>query len=129
MNTSELILYAIPDPVRAANTDQVLASLGIRARAVSPDEVTQTVGYLAGVPGQESTPRPLVLPILSQPVMILCGISRPRMDELFKAMRTGDCPPPDRKAVLTPTNLGWPLAALYEELGREHEELHGRKPQ
>lgn len=129
MNTNELIVYSIPDPVRTAKTAQVLASLGIRGRAVGADEATQTVGYLAGVPGQESTPRPLVLPVLNQPVMILCGISRPRMDELFKAMRTADCPPPDRKAVLTPTNLSWPLDALYEELGREHEELHGRKPE
>ena len=129
MNTNELIVYSIPDPVRAAKTAQVFASLGIRGRAVGADEAGQTMGYLAGVPGQAPAPRPLVLPVLGQPVMVLCGITRPRMDELFKAMRAADCPPPDRKAVLTPTNLSWPLAALYEELGREHEELHGRKPQ
>jgi hypothetical protein len=128
MNTGELILYSFPDPVHAAAADHIFAELGIRGRAVSPDEVTQTVGCLAGMPGQEAAPRPLVLPRLAEPVMILCGISRPRMDELFTAMRSGGCPPPDRKAILTPTNLGWSLVALYEELGREHEEMHGRKP-
>lgn len=128
MNTNEMILYSFPDPVRAASAQRIFAQLGMQGRAVNADEVTQTVGYLAGIPGQALTPRPLVLPQLTEAVMILCGISRPRMDELFNAMRAGGCPPPDRKAILTPTNLGWSLAALYHELGREHEEMHGRKP-
>ncbi len=128
MNTSELILYSFPDPVCAAAAARIFTALGIAGRAVNADEVTQTVGWLAGMPGQEATPRPLALPRLTDPVMILCGISRPRMDELFHAMRAGDCPPPDRKAILTPTNLGWTLAALYQELGREHEEMHGKRP-
>lgn len=128
MNTNERILYLFPDPVYAAKAAGVFAGLGMEGRAVNPDEVTQTVGHLAGMPGQDYAPRPLVMPVLDQAVMILCGISRPRMDALFNAMRAGDCPPPDRKAILTPTNLGWPLADLYAELGREHEELHGRKP-
>ena len=128
MNTNERSLYSFPDPVYAAKAAGVFAELGMEGRAVGKDEVTQTVGYLAGMPGQEATLHPLAMPVLDQAVMILCGISRPRMDALFHAMRAADCPPPDRKAILTPTNLGWPLADLYAELGREHEELHGKKP-
>ncbi len=129
MDSGELILYAIPDPVHAARSAQVFADLGMRGRPVAPGEVTQTVGYLAGLPGQMATPRPLVSPTLAQPIMVLCNLSRPRMDVLFQAMRAANCPPPDRKAVLTPTNRNWPLSDLYAELGREHEELHGRKPE
>lgn len=124
MNTAELILYSFPDPVYAATSLAVFTALGIEARAIAPEETTQTVGYLARFPGQSPTPRPLLLPQLTEPMMVLCGLSRPRMETLFSAMRTAGTPAPNRKAVLTPTNMGWSVAALYEELGREHEAMH-----
>lgn len=119
MDIAELVLTFSPDPVYAAGAEAVFDAMGIRCRAVAPDEVTQPVGYLAGLPGQSASPRPLSLPVLTEPVLVLCALSRERMDTLFAAMRQAGTPPPNRKAILTPTNMGWTLAALYDELGRE----------
>lgn len=127
MNTDEMILHFFPDPAYAAKAVEAFAAMGALSRPVAADETAQTVGYLAGLPGQESAPRPLVLPKFDEPIMVLCGFSRPRMDALFSVMREAGTPPPDRKAILTPTNMGWTLDALYDELGREHEAMHGGK--
>ena len=127
MNTGELVLHRFLDPAYAARAEEVFAALGMGSRPVSVDETAQSVGYLAGLPGHGSAPRPLVLPEFDESIMVLCGFSRARMDVLFDAMRGAGAPPPGRKAILTPTNMGWTLDALYEELGREHEAMHGQK--
>lgn len=127
MDTAELVLSFFPDPGYAAKAEGAFRALGISHRAVAPGEVTQTIGYLAGLPGQCPSPKPLVLPVPAQPMMVLCALSRERMDLLFNTMRAHGAPPPDRKAILTPTNMGWTLSALYDELGREHRAMHGGK--
>ncbi len=126
MNTAELILCFFPDPIYATRAQAVFSALGMGFRAITSEEVTQTVGYLAGFPGQSATPRPLIVPRLTEPMMVLCSLSSQRMDILFAAMRSAGTPSPDRKAILTPTNLSWSVAALYEELGREHDAMHRR---
>lgn len=122
----ELVLFFTPDKAELEAARRAVLPLGMSFRPVEAWEFTQTVGFLAGLPGQKAAPRPPVPPRPDAPVMVLSGISRARMDVLFDAMRREGAPPPDRKAVLTPTNAGWTLAALCEELGREHEAMHGK---
>lgn len=126
INTAELVLFFSPDPVYAAKAGEAFAALGAAVRTVTPGEVTQTVGYLADFPGQVSSPKPLVPPALAEPMMVLVGFSRERMDALFDAMRAAGAPPCDRKAILTPTNAAWTFHALYDELGQEHDAMHGK---
>lgn len=127
MNTAELVLLFSPDPVYAAKAGEVFAALGVSLRAVVRSEVTQTVGFLADLPGQSSSPKALAPPSLSEPMMVLVGFSRERLDALFAAMRAHEAPPCNRKAILTPTNASWTFCALYDELGQEHEMMHKEK--
>lgn len=127
MPTDELVLTHFPDMVYAAKAGAVFAALGIGSRAVAPGETGQTVGFLAGLPGQSARAKGLIAPKLTDPMLVLCGLSRERMDTLFAALRAAGAPPPNRKAILTPTNMGWTLDALYEELGREHEAMHDQR--
>lgn len=123
----EFVLYYNPDSVGRAKSLEVFSALGIRARLVEGTETTQTIGYLAGLPGQEPRPSPLAPLKLEEPMMILAGFSRERMDYLFAALHKAGTPPANRKAVLTPTNAGWAFYVLYEELGQEHAVMHGEK--
>lgn len=127
INTAELVLLFSPDPVYAARVGEAFAALGAAMRTVTPGEVTQTVGFLADFPGQVSSPKPLVPPTLAEPMIVLVGFSRERMDALFDAMRAQGAPPCDRKAILTPTNASWTFHALYGELGQEHKAMHKKK--
>lgn len=127
INTVELVLLFSPDPVYAAKAGEAFAALGAAVRPVTPGEVTQTVGFLADFPGQGPSPKSLVSPTLAEPMMVLVGFSRERMDALFDTMRAHGAPPCDRKAILTPTNASWTFHALYRELGQEHEMMHKKK--
>lgn len=127
MNTTELVLLFSTDPVYTAKAGEAFAHLGISLRTVAPVETTQTVGFLADFPGQGPSLKPPIPPTLAEPMMVLVGFSRGRMDALFAGMRAAGAPPCDRKAILTPTNASWTFHALYDELGREHSAMHGGK--
>lgn len=127
INIHELVLLFSPDPVYTAKAKAAAGNLGISVRTVALGEVTQTVGFLAEVPGQGPSPKPPVPPVLAAPMMVLSGFSKARMNALFTSMRAHGVPPCDRKAILTPTNAAWSFHALYDELGREHEAMHPKK--
>lgn len=119
-----LVLYFSTDPVQVAQTLAVCGTLGTRARLALPNEADQTVGWLAGLPGHGRMPTLLPAEPMVEPCMVLVGVSRVEMEGLFAALRAAGAPPPDRKAMLTPTNTRWTLRALSEELGREHAATH-----
>lgn len=54
--------------------------------------------------------------------MIFSGFSGERMDAFLAALGRAGVPPV-LKAVVTPTNLGWSVSALIDELARERGEL------
>lgn len=55
----ETVLYYTPEPARQSRTLKgILVRMGIRIRNISPQQVNQTVGALAGVPGFEANPAP-----------------------------------------------------------------------
>ena len=62
------------------------------------------------------------LPMLA--VLVLCGFTRQRMEAFLNRLGRESLPPV-LKAMLTPTNLGWTLAALAEERVRERGGLGG----
>ena len=50
----ETVLYYTPQPTKQSRTLKgILVRMGIRIRNISPQQVNQTVGMLAGVPGFE----------------------------------------------------------------------------
>ena len=50
----ELVLYYTPSPApHVAKLKSVLVRMGVRIKNISPEQVNQTVGYLAGLPGFE----------------------------------------------------------------------------
>ena len=107
----------------------VLQQLSIEERRVSPEEINQDVGYLAGFPGfvKKETDRPL--PPLGREaeggVLCMCGLTGVRMNALLKALRENGAPI-SLKATVTPTNQHWAFRRLVEELRKEHDALAGR---
>lgn len=50
----ETVLYYTPQPTKQSRTLKgILVRMGIRIRNISPQQVNQTIGMLAGVPGFE----------------------------------------------------------------------------
>ena len=116
---TETVLYYNPGRPETmkhvAMMKSVLVRMGIRIRNIGPDQVMETVGYLAGMEGFQ--PRDTdgsadkSLPEIPVEMMVLKQFSNRRLDELLM------------KAVLTEHNSAWTFYHLYEELKEEHEAM------
>lgn len=101
---------------------RVCAQRGLRLRVVAEGDLERPIAALArglkpmGVQGGAGP--------LSEAVMVLCHVPREELDDLLAALRREGftC----LKAVLTPTNAGWSLRRLYEELARERAQMEGK---
>lgn len=123
----ETVLYynpGVPETMKhVAKLKSVLVRMGIRIRNIGPDQVNQTVGYLAGVPGYEENADAGELPAIGEEMLVLKQFSSRRIDELLLNLRKAGVPRISLKAVLTEHNCGWTFYALYEELREEHEKM------
>ena len=119
---NEQLLCYLPGPMNASGIlDRVCREQGVRLIPVSPAQGGQTLAALLGLAPLAADP-PRAVP--RAPVLVLCGFTRERMERFLDRLGQEKLPPV-LKAMLTPTNLGWTLAALSEELVRERSELGG----
>ena len=131
----EMALYYNPGngiPARqAALMKSVFVRMGVRIRNVGPEDVNQTVGYLAGLKGFERQEAETAgeLPVIPEQVLVLKGFSGGRLDLLLSSLRRAGVPKIDLKAVLTEQNSGWTFYRLYEEIRAEHASMtEGEQP-
>ena len=120
----ETVLYynpGTPETMKhVTKLKSVLVRMGIRIRNIGPDQVNQTVGYLAGVPGFEENADAGEPPVIGEEMLVLKQFSSRRM---LLNLRKAGVPRISLKAVLTEHNCGWTFYALYEELREEHEKM------
>ena len=124
---TETVLYYNPGRPETmkhvAMMKSVLVRMGIRIRNIGPEQVLETVGYLAGMDGFQ------VLPVIPVEMMVLKQFSNRRLDELLMNLRKAGVPRIGLKAVLTEHNSTWTFYHLYEELKEEHETMTAGKGQ
>lgn len=154
----ELVLYYTPE--KSADDQKlkgVLVRLGIRIRNITPDQIYQKVGYLAGLPGFEEEPDTEskeaelketgrkeagqkaaeqqeegfsggnVPAQIPEKVLVLHGFGERKLNEMLNQFRKAKVPPIALKAVLTEHNCGWSFYELYQELRQEHEKMNARQ--
>jgi hypothetical protein len=121
----EMVLYynqKKSDKVRLLKS--VFVRMGIRIRNVGPEQLNQTVGALAGLPGfQEESREQREVPVIEEEMMVLYGFGSRRLDELLAQLRRAKVPPVALKAVVTETNCNWTFYELYQEIRAEHEKM------
>lgn len=89
---------------------------------VTPADTGRTIASLCGGPGSAAAPAPAG----DWPAaLILNGLDRSRLDSFLTRLRAGGVSIP-LKAVVTPTNQGWTLAALLAELVQERDAFAAR---
>ena len=144
----ELVLYYNPSPSpHVAKLKSVLVRMGVRIKNIGPEQVNQTVGYLAGLPGFEaqagvvakvaetevaavgaaSAERAGVadgtaetLPVIPEEVLVMKNFTSSRIDALLYGLRKAGVPKIALKAIITESNSKWTFYQLYEELKEEH---------
>ena len=136
---TETVLYYNPGRPETmkhvAMMKSVLVRMGIRIRNIGPEQVLETVGYLAGMDGFQVLDKApegqeaAGLPVIPVEMMVLKQFSNRRLDELLMNLRKAGVPRIGLKAVLTEHNSTWTFYHLYEELKEEHETLTAGKGQ
>lgn len=113
--------YPDTEPGFAALADACRAE-GLTLTPVTPADTGRTIGSLCGGPGPASAP---ALTGDWPAALIMNGLDRSRLDSFLTRLRAGGVSIP-LKAMVTPTNQGWTLAALLAELVREREAFAAR---
>lgn len=127
MAAGETVLYYNPDPdASTGKMTGVFFRMKMRIRRVSEQEIGEQVGYLAGLPGFEAGGADTGGGVISEEMMVLSGLSDSRLNELLSGLRKAGAPRIDLKAMITPANRGWSFYQLYEEIKKEHEEMHSQ---
>lgn len=130
----EMVLYYQPEKekqkgndTKAARLKAVLVRMGIRIKNITPDQMNQTVGYLAGIEGFLEEPAGEVIPVVEEEILVMKNFSNRRIDELLMNIRKAGIPKIALKAVVTDTNCKWKLYDLYQELRQEHDIMSGNE--
>ena len=113
--------YPDTEPGFAALADACRAE-GLTLIPVTSADTGRTIGSLCGGPGPASAP---ALTGDWPAALIMNGLDRSRLDSFLTRLRAGGVSIP-LKAMVTPTNQGWTLAALLAELVREREAFAAR---
>lgn len=121
----ELVLYYTPSPApHVAKLKGVLVRMGVRIKNIGPEQVNQTVGYLAGLPGfEEQISLALeaeAVPVIPEEVLVMNNFTSSQIDTLLYGLRKAGVPRIALKAVITEANSKWTFYQLYEELKEEH---------
>ena len=109
-------------PCAGEYNDAIRAGLDraqIEVRELSPGQLNATVQ--ACYSGNPAASPPELTP--DEAVAIFCGVSDRQLDRALAALRGL----PVLKAVMTETNRGWTVIALYRELCRERDAIRRQK--
>lgn len=131
----ELVLYYSTGDPRMKKQEMIMKSvlvrMGVKIRNVAPDQVMESVGYLAGVPGfekREVLQQPEAeekIPQITEQMLVMKDFTSRRIDTLLLNLRKAKVPKINLKAIVTEQNAGWSFYHLYEEIGEEHRRMNG----
>ena len=128
----ELVLYYSTGDARMKKQEMmmksVLVRMGVKIRNVAPDQVLESVGYLAGFEKREvseTLETEEKLPEITEPMLVMRDFTGRRIDTLLLNLRKAKVPKINLKAIVTEQNAGWSFYHLYEEIGEEHRLMNG----
>ena len=117
------IFFCIYDADRKALVDRICAEEDIAAERLKGSDADRTVASICKLPLKDKGSHKTAPPMYMLPEMLLFyGMDEEALDRFLEAYRAGGLEKIKRKAVITPTNLGWTLYELAEQLGIESRE-------
>lgn len=120
----ETVLYYTPvQSPKVIKLKGVLVRMGIRIKNIKPEQVWQTVGFLAGYDGFEEQKSEGEYPALEEEILVMKDFTSSRIDELLKNLRKAGVEKIQLKAIVTENNKEWTFFQLYEEIKEEHDRM------
>ena len=126
-NMEKMVLLYHFEGIRLAQAHKALEKLPFRIREVKKEEYGYPLGYLAGLPGILPLGKVYEGPQLEQEMVVFAGFIGDDIDKALDAFRQNGLAGVGLKAVLTETNQVWSSLQLFEELKKEHAQMHGKR--
>ena len=124
----ELVLYYSTGDARMKKQEMmmksVLVRMGVKIRNVAPDQVLESVGYLAGVPGfekrevSETLETEEKLPEITEPMLVMRDFTSRRIDTLLLNLRKAKVPKINLKAIVTEQMQAGAFIISMRKLGK-----------
>lgn len=127
----ETVLYYAPEgTAHVGQLKGIVSQMGIKIKNLTPERCVQKIGYLAGAEGFEkrtvSAGCEKYAPVMDRELLVLCGFTEERLDQLLDRMKTAGIPKIELKAILTEINAGWTVYQLYRQLCEEDIQYKNR---
>lgn len=122
----KILYFAANQSKKKEELKKLTGMLGVEWIEIPAAKTNQTIGYLAGMDGFPVKKLQLLekLPVIREELLIFFGFGSERLDVML-GMLKGSGLGVELKAVVTPHNISWTLAELYQELSRERETYRG----
>ena len=126
-NNKKVLLFHVSGE-KASQIKELCNKMQITVVPVKDSMWGQSLGSLAGIKGiAQSSPGssavPLSLAGASMEMMVFSGIPSNELDAFLANYREAGIPMIPLKAIITPYNIFWNAAQLYQELQKEHSQL------
>lgn len=120
-----ILLYNFNNEERTQAIEALLDSVGCGSKRIEENDYHHPIGYIFGL--EEISPsETLQTETIDEEMIIIAGMNNQQINILLKILKANDIRI-KYKAVLTPTNQYWDAVSLFNELKREHSELHKEK--
>lgn len=116
----KILLFQMDNPLKVK---QAIATMRLRVESIPTEKFNQTVDSLLNG-NKEETPYDGEMPQGS--LLLMCGLNNSEIDQVLYRLRSQKVTT-TYKAVLTPTNLGWNVLELYQEMEKERKEIEARR--
>ena len=115
----KIYLYTT-DAGKKTSIEKICSSQQIALYTLGYTDINKTVSAICGMPLKAAMEhrQPPVMYALPE-VMLFYGIDDKALDDFLDAYKAAGIEKIQRKAIVTPSNLGWTLFELAEELGKE----------
>ncbi len=123
MNYKKILLFQVNKEKKKQIT-ALCRSLDIIPVIVPRGQYEETLGALAGIDGFTLSGKGYGGAPLDTDMMVFSGIASNTLDDFLKEYKLACIEPIPLKAVLTRHNIFWNAKQLYEELCKEHAEMH-----
>lgn len=118
-NNAHILLFHV-EPLKTAHIESLCKNLGIRTSRIKLADYSQKLAYLAGIPGFLREDTDYTGPEFPSEMMVFSNMAD-MLDQFLSEYKKAGIPPIGLKAVITPHNIFWSAADLYEELFKEHQ--------
>ena len=123
MAAGEVVLMYRLEGDRGRKLKMIFVQNGLQIRQIPREEYNQPIGALAGIKEIPRVEEVYDGDELAEEMLVFRGVYGKRLDLLLAQMRKNKVAV-NLKAILTEHNVGWSGLQLYEELKKEHEQMH-----